>query len=149
MSHLSRWIDSIMLGLDSQIERNEREKILENCGRNCISRSLVRKAQVCRRSAKDMDEFLDRLAKNWSHLQVSGQKIHVVYEKCYCPLLRGYKGTLSETFCNCSRGYVMELFESALQHPVRVTLKRSIRQGDDICRFEVHLPKSLKVWGSS
>ena len=145
MSHLSRWIDSMMVSLDSEVDKKKREKILENCGRNCISRDLIKKAQACRKSARNMDEFLDRLAKNWSHLQRNGKKVHVVYEKCYCPLLRGHSGALSKTFCNCSRGYIMELFESALQTPVQVTLEKSIRHGDNICRFEVHLPNSLKM----
>jgi predicted hydrocarbon binding protein len=135
----------MMTGLDSELDKKKREKILENCGRNCISRDLVRKAQACRQSARNMDDFLNRLAKNWSHLQRDGNKVHIVYEKCYCPLLRGHTGVLSKTFCNCSRGYIIELFESAIQRPVRVTLEKSIRQGDNICRFEVHLPKSFEL----
>ena len=128
-----------MNGLDSEVDQRTRVRILENCGRSCISRGFIKRVQACNKRARNMDEFLDNLSEIWSHLHRDGDKIHVVYEKCYCPLVRAYPGRLSRTFCNCSRGWIKELFESALQRPVPVRLEKSIRQGDNICRFEVRL----------
>jgi len=92
--------------------------------------------------AKDINEFLERLGKVWSHLQREGENIYVVYDKCYCPLgralLKDYPGQLS-SYCNCSRGWIREMFESALKRPVEVELEKSIIQGDNLCRFKVIL----------
>lgn len=139
MKHLHKWIRTLMDNLDTELDEKTRTKILESCGRTCIPRSLIKKAQACKNDAKNIDEFLDELSKRWSHLKRDNDKIYVVYEKCYCPLVKTYSGKLSPTFCNCSRGWIKELFESALERPVIVELEKSIKQGGDACRFRVTL----------
>ena len=139
MTHLQRWVKTLMDGLDAQVDEETRAEILEACGRGCIPRSFIRKAQACRRGARDTGEFLDRLSQRWSHLQRDGDDIYVTYEKCYCPLVKAYSGELSPSFCNCSRGWIKELFESVLERPVSVDLEKSIKRGDDLCRLRVRL----------
>lgn len=139
MKHLHRWIQTLMENLDEHLDEETRSEVLENCGRACVPSSLLRKAKACKKGAEDIGDFLTKLGQTFNHLQVDGDKVHVVYEKCYCPLVKSFPEDLSPTFCNCSRGWVMELFESALERPVGVELEKSIRQGDDVCRFRVRL----------
>lgn len=139
MGHTNRWIDSLIESLDTQVDEESRAKILENCGRSCISRRFIAKVQALKKNSKDMDDFLDKLSRDWKHLQGKGDAVYVVYDRCYCPLVRGYDGKLSPTFCNCSRGWIKELFESVLKKPVEVKLEKSVKQGDEICRFRLHL----------
>jgi predicted hydrocarbon binding protein len=134
-----KWIKALTESLDTQLDEKAREKILENCGRNCISSSFVARGKALKKSAKNTDDFLDKLSQKWKHLQRDGNNIYVVYEKCYCPLVKDYPDKLSPTFCNCSKGWIKELFESALEKPITVKLEKSIKQGDKICRFSVHL----------
>jgi predicted hydrocarbon binding protein len=142
MKHQQKWIVSLMDSLDALVDEKTRVRVLENCGRNCIPRSFVKRAKTCKEGARNNDEFLERLSKVWRHLQRDGDKVYVVYEKCYCPLVKAYPDKLSPTFCNCSRGWVKELFESVLEKPVNVVLEKSIKQGNDICKFRVCLPSS-------
>jgi predicted hydrocarbon binding protein len=100
---------------------------------------MIERAKKTMKNSKDIDEFLVKLSKNWKHLKLDGDNIHVEYEKCYCPLVRDCHEKLSATFCNCSRGWVKELFESALEKPVKVRLEKSIKSGDRTCRFRVIL----------
>lgn len=100
---------------------------------------MITKARKIKKNSKDLDEFLVKLSKNWKHLKLERKKIYVEYEKCYCPLVRDYHEKLSVTFCNCSRGWLKELFESELEKPVQVKLEKSIKRGDEICRFRVLL----------
>jgi len=137
MKHMHKWIKTLTESLDKELDEKTRAKILESCGRNCIPRSFVQKAQACRKNAEDVDDFLDRLGKIWGNLKREGNDVYVVYKKCYCPLVRGYSGKLSPTWCNCSMGWIKKLFESTLEKPVEVMLEKSIKQGDDICRFKV------------
>jgi predicted hydrocarbon binding protein len=139
LGHTNRWINSLMQSLDAQVDEETRAKILENCGRNCISRSFIAKAQALKKNAKDMDDFLENLGRTWKHLQRKGEAVYVMYDKCYCPLVRDHKDKLSPTFCNCSRGWIKELFESILNKPIEVKLEKSIKQGDEICRFKLSL----------
>lgn len=143
MKTARRWIKSLLDYLDKCVDEKTRVEVLENCGRNCVSSSFVEKAISCRNRAKDMDDFFDKLSEIWSPLQRDGDDIYVVYEKCYCPLgralLKDYADSLSSSFCNCGRGWIKELFESALERPVDVKLETSVIQGNDVCKFKVCL----------
>ena len=139
MKHSHKWIRALTESLDTQLDEKTKEKILENCGRNCIPSSFIEKAKALKKNAKDTDDFLDKLGKKWKHLQRNGNNVYVVYEKCYCPLVKDYPEKLSPTFCNCSKGWIKELFESVLEKPITVELEKSIKQGDKICKFNVHL----------
>ena len=116
-----------------------REALLEGCGRACIPQSFVQRAQQCRSRSSDTNEFIDLLHKAWPHVHREGDQVYVQYEKCYCPLVKDYPGTLPRTWCNCSRGWLKELFESALGRPVQIELQQSVRSGDPVCRFAVQL----------
>lgn len=139
MKHTHRWIESLMANMDAEVDEETRVKILENCGRSCIPTSFLKKARSCQEKSEDLDDFLERLGKIWNHLKREGGDIYVKYDKCYCPLVKTFPGELSYSWCNCSRGWLLELFESALGRPVGVELEKSIRQGDDICRFKIRL----------
>jgi len=139
MSHLHSWIKTLMGSLDSEVDEEVRIRLLENCGRNCIPRSFVEKVKELRKDSKDLDEFLDKLGEVWPHLERDGDEVYAVYDRCYCPLVEDHPDKLSRSFCYCSRGWLKELFESALKRPVEVELLKSIRQGDDTCRFRVVL----------
>jgi len=143
LSNANKWIKSILDDLDENVDEETRVKVLEDCGRNCCrSSGFYRKAQDSMSKAKDQNEFLDNLGKVWSHLKKEGKDVYIVYEKCYCPLgrtlLKDYPSQLS-SYCNCSRGWIKEMFESALKKPVKVDLEKSIVRGDSLCRFKVIL----------
>jgi len=129
----------LMEGLDAQIDEKTRAEVLEKCGRACIPRSFIAKAKACKKDAKDTDEFLDKLEQVWKHLHRDGDNIYVIYEKCYCPIVKKDSEKLPRTFCNCSRGWVKELFESVLEKAMEVELEESIKAGDDVCKFRVLL----------
>jgi predicted hydrocarbon binding protein len=45
----------------------------------------------------------------------------------------------SATYCHCSCGWYRQLFETLLNGPVEVELLGSIAQGDEHCRFLIHI----------
>ena len=65
--------------------------------------------------------------------------VRLVYEKCYCPMVARGPDRLPDTWCNCSRGWVMEMFEIASGRPVKVACLSSIKRGDPKCEFEVKI----------
>jgi len=66
-------------------------------------------------------------------------QVELRYPKCYCPLVAAGATRMSPTYCNCSRGWVLEHFETATGKPVTVKLTHSIKRGDTFCRFLIHL----------
>jgi len=139
MTHQHKWIRNLIEGLDARVDEKTKVEILEKCGRACIPRSFITKAKACKKGAKDTDEFLDNLGQVWEHFHRDGDGLYVVYEECYCPLVNKDSEKLSRTFCNCSRGWIKELFESVLEKVVEVELEKSIKAGDDTCKFKVLL----------
>jgi len=63
---------------------------------------------------------------------------------CFCPLVRSNLDEgMSRTFCYCGAGWYRQQWEGAIGKPVRVEIVRSVLQGDDVCRFAIHLPEDL------
>jgi predicted hydrocarbon binding protein len=128
---------NLLDALDLEVDEQTRVKVLESCGRKCIGEGFLKKAEAIAKKSKSTEEFLDGLSKVWKHLHVSDDGVFVVYDECYCPLVKGYEGKVSPSFCNCSVGWIRELFETALKKPVKVEKIGTIKQGNKQCKFEV------------
>ena len=134
------WITNLMDGLDNNVDKETIIKILEQCGRQCQSQSFIKKAKAIYEKSKNTDDFLNKLAQVYKHMHREGNKVYIVYPKCYCSQVNKIpKGKLSGTYCNCSRGWAKALFEGATGKPVEVNMKKSIINGEDQCKFEVIL----------
>ena len=62
---------------------------------------------------------------------------------CHCPRVRDVlksSVTVSPTYCYCGGGFYKGIWEEILQQPVEVELLESVLQGDEVCKFAVHLP---------
>ena len=138
MTHFQKWLATMLDSMDRELDPKTRERILEKCGRSCLSRNFIKKVEGIRKNSANEDEFLHRLMKQWKHFHAEGGQFYVVYDRCYCPIVRNYSGELSLSFCNCSRGWIKELFDAALQRPVDVALEKSIKRGDEKCQFRVY-----------
>lgn len=137
---VERWIACLMAGLDEYVDEETRAKLLEQCGRQCISQSFIKKAQGIYQKSENIDEFLNKFGKVYKHLHREGDKVYVVYPKCYCSFVGKIpRGKLSATYCNCSRGWAKALFEGALGKPVDVIMEESIVKGDKQCKFRIVL----------
>ena len=132
-----KWVVNLMDELDKTVDEETKVRILESCGRKCIGKGFLEKAETIAKKSKSTEEFLEGLSKIWKHLHVGKDGVLVVYERCYCPLVRGYEGRMSQSFCNCSAGWIRELFETALKKPVKVEKKGTIKQGNKQCEFKV------------
>ncbi len=135
-----KWIGSLVAGLDKHADKETREKILERCGRDCQSLVLIKKAQAAYENSKNTEEFLDKLSKIVKHLHRDKGNVYMIYERCFCPQVSKIpRGSISATYCNCSRGWTKALFEGALGRPVDVLMEQSIITGDKQCKFKVIL----------
>ena len=69
------------------------------------------------------------------------------YHYCHCPWAKESirKGTLtvSPTFCQCSAGFTKRPFEVIFGQSLQTDVIESVLQGDDVCRFAIHLPEPM------
>jgi predicted hydrocarbon binding protein len=138
MERIHDWIKTLVDNLDQEAGQ-EKIRILENCGRKCIPGNLILKAKQLRVESATEEEFLDKLSSLLPHVKRHNSGIRVIYDQCYCPNLKGFRGNISPSYCHCSRGWILELFEQALDRKVKVTLVSSILQGEDRCEFIVDI----------
>jgi hypothetical protein len=135
-----KWIARLIAGLNEYVDAKTRAKILEQCGRQCQSQNFIKKARAIYQESKNTDEFLDKFGAVYKHLHREGDKVYIVYPKCYCSQVNKIpKGALSATYCNCSVGWAKALFEGALERPVEVMMEESIINGDKQCKFRIML----------
>jgi len=136
--HSERWIAWLIDAMDENVDEETRAKILEKCGRQCQSENFIKKARKIYEETGSIDEFLDQFGQVYKNLHREGDRVYIIYPKCYCPNVNKIPtGKLSATYCNCSRGWAKALFEGALGRPVEVIMEKSIVKGDEQCRFRV------------
>lgn len=137
---LERWISCLIDGLDEYVDEELKVKVLEQCGRQCQSQRFVEKAREIYEKSENIGEFLNELMKVYKNLHMEDGKIYIVYTKCYCSHVNKIpQEKLSSTFCNCSRGWIKELFEGALGKQVDVLMEESIVNSDKQCKFQIVL----------
>lgn len=137
-----RWTAALMTGLGVDVAETTRTRLMERCGRACaLHHRDTGRVKAIRERIKRIDEWLDRLNQledfwcgTWTR---EGGVIRSVCDRCGCPLVRAGWVELSPAFCDCSRGWVTEVFEAALGGSVHVELKRAIGRGDPVCEFIV------------
>ncbi len=133
------WIASLLANLDSQLDEPSRRKLMESCGRACAQRGAL--GSLRKAAEGSLDKLVAAMGKilGPDNVRREGSTVHLRYAKCYCPLVGGGPARLSDTWCNCSRGWVMAVFETIAGKPVSVDLVSSIRRGAPDCRFVIRL----------
>lgn len=139
---LRGWLKAFFSALHTQADGSTRANILEACGRTCAElHGPLDRAQAVRNAGREIDELLDWLSLATDGLfawERDGPILEIVYRRCFCPLRAS--GAVDEpALCDCSRGWLLEVFETACGRPVAVELKQAIGRGDPICRFLVRL----------
>ena len=61
------------------------------------------------------------------------------YYFCHCDYARAVNDQISLTYCYCGAGWCKGIWETVLEKPIRVDIVKSVLQGDDVCRFAVHI----------
>jgi predicted hydrocarbon binding protein len=133
---IHQWILNLMENMDEHLDELAKINLLEECGRACAESHA--KAEAMKHKG-NLDGWLGTLRK-WvgsENVQKDENAVRVIYSKCLCPLVQDRPPLKSKTYCNCSRGWLMETFETVLEKPVEVKVEDSIMQGGKQCRFLV------------
>ncbi|MGD2090331.1 MAG: hypothetical protein PVH61_29410 [Candidatus Aminicenantes bacterium] len=133
---LHEWLANLMKNMDTHLEEETKIKLMEECGRSCAQNSI--KEEALKYQGK-LDDWLGKM-KKWvgvKNIHQQQDRIQVVYDKCFCQLVQDIPPILSASFCHCSRGWLMEIFETVLEKPVTVEMEDSIMKGGKQCRFSV------------
>jgi hypothetical protein len=146
--------------LDSRVHDDEAKiSIMTDCACQCYAEHLEQLRDEYRKS-RDVDRLLDAMHGKVFLLRPTreGDIVYVTkvprfpeehrraetaeakkYYFCHCDHARAVHGEISLTYCYCGAGWCKRIWEGVLERPVRVDIVESVLQGDDVCRFAVHL----------
>jgi hypothetical protein len=132
------YVLTLMENLERCVDEPTRVRMMNDCGRACARRGpLMKQAEECR---GDLKAFVARMAGvlgTGNARFIDGGAVHWSYPRCFCELVASGPERLPAVYCQCSVGWVMEMFEAVLGRPVRVHLVQSVRGGAPSCVFRV------------
>ncbi len=125
--------------MNTHVDEASQVMMFEEMGRFCASQhkeSYSKFAGNTEAFLKNMvGQFIEKtnFDKDKQTISLLGKK----QDNCVCAFA-GDKN-MSPNFCNCSRGYMKEMFTVVTGKPVEVTLNESILRGSDRCSFTVQI----------
>ena len=143
------WAKRMMDNMDTELDEETRKKLIHAQGRSCYRGSPFPKS-----FPGGVDGFIAAVRK-WEgskppSIWREGDIVYFNYVQnpaglkvadgwCLCPLVEKGPDGLSGTYCECSVGYVTEMFTGIAGKPVRVELLESLKRGGKSCRFKINL----------
>jgi predicted hydrocarbon binding protein len=134
----NEWIITFMKNLNAHCDEETRTQLMLSCGRDCARHASITLAET---SKGDVDKFISKLAKiiGKENCYRESDSVHLTYNKCLCKMVSKEPEKLSDTYCICSKGWLLEMFETAAQKPVQVEILQTIKRGHPSCKFIVKL----------
>jgi hypothetical protein len=140
------WAKTFFDLLDSNVDEATRKKLMQANGRACYQRGM--KGRTIK--PVSLDEYVPALQKRFGkeNCRREGDVVFLGFGnapaggtgaagKCFCPLVESSPAGLSGTYCECSVGYVLEMFQTGTGKNVRVELLESVKRGGKECRFKI------------
>ena len=69
---------------------------------------------------------------NSPNLTKQNNTVTLIFDDCTCPLVK--EGISNSFLCNCTLGYSKKIFETLFNRNVDIALKKSVLNGDKICK---------------
>lgn len=144
-----KWLCRFFDILENTLDQKTMRQIMEANGRKCFKdwihetgRTItpITLEQLAERVAKDNQDGAIRIEGNVIHFQfTSAAETGLPSEEgqCLCPLVETKPAGLSDTYCDCSVGYIKEWHEQLLARPAEVELVESVLRGGKRCRFKI------------
>ncbi len=130
---IRRRFAKLIENLDSTVDQEKKKKIIEDLGRACAKEN----ADMLKKFKDNPEGYLEEMKRLWAEsteydkekkmIRIVGKKA----ESCFCPFVDG--SITPKDFCNCSRGYNKEVFETILGKSVDVEIEESILRGGERC----------------
>ncbi|MCU0291156.1 MAG: DUF6144 family protein [Thermoanaerobaculaceae bacterium] len=142
------WVQRLLDTMDTMLDPQTRSGLMQACGRACYAQAFG-----VAPDEKPAPEVLERFLEGGRDRGVrrEGDTVYFQYDTvnpqgigipdgvCLCPFVESGPERLSATYCQCSAGYVREMFERIAGAPVAVEVLESVRTGGKLCRFKVNL----------
>ncbi len=135
-TQLHAWIVDLLAAMDADLDQPTRSRILQACGRA----EALRGAPVPPPPTVTLEQLAARLRGRLGeeNVRLAGNRLEVAYgNRCECPLVGPAPERLSDTWCECAKGYMTAMLSGRLGRPVQVELVEAVKRGGQRCRWVV------------
>ena len=92
--------------------------------------------------------YIERSVPPWNReaYAATDDPVEKRYHACFCSMVKQAildGEPISPSFCNCSGGWYVQMWEAILDRRLRIDVVESVLQGHDRCLFAVHVPEEL------
>ena len=143
-----KWARRMIDNIDTELDEPTRKRLMQAQGRTCY-RGIINPPKF-----PPLDQFIVG-ANQWAGkegpiIRREGDTVYFDYFAnpeglknadgwCLCALVQKSTDVISGTYCECSVGYVREMFTGIVGKPVKVELLESLKRGGKRCRFKIDL----------
>jgi len=143
------WVRRFMNVLDGTLDEQTRTKVMAANGSACFREWIASQGRTITPVAFEAWAARVRERPSDDSLRIEGNVLYWEYTGsaetgsaspegvCLCPMVESKPAGLSRTFCQCSVGYVKELYGQRFGRPVTVELLDSVLYGGKRCRFKI------------
>ena len=133
-TQLHAWLVDFLAAADAQLDQPTRARLLQACGRAEARRTALAGAP---RPTVTLEQLAARFrgAVGEENVRLAGNRLEVSFGRCDCPLVGPTPERLSDTWCECARGYMAEVMSARLGRPAQVELVEAIKRGGQRCRW--------------
>ena len=166
------YLKCVMERLEDSINNNQMYDILSGCT-HVFPENLIQKMKKVYQDSlkennhyKSIDAVLEFMEKDRAWIEVPVRKGKILYvtknprdpkeymkansdvEKrrayCFCPVIRANLDFgMPVQYCYCGAGWYKQQWEGVFNKPVQINIIESVLQGDERCRFAIHIPNDL------
>lgn len=135
------WLKRFMDVFDEELDQPTRYRIMERNGQRCFVSAHGSGKQPPDPGALDAFVKMRGLRREGNVIYFNyvqnpkGMKVQSGW--CLCAFVAKGPEDLSGTYCQCSVGYVREMFSQLAGKPVTVELLESLKRGGKACRFKI------------
>jgi hypothetical protein len=132
------WIKSFFINMNKFIDTNTISELMICNGRDCAKRNTLQIVDRCEGDINRLILTLDSIP-DIEIIKKGNNHYHIIYQRCFCELISNKKALLPYHYCECSKGWLLELFERVSQKAVHVNIIDTIGRGDDQCKFSIEI----------
>lgn len=133
------WIHSVIKLMDQELKKEDIGRILEQCGRGCAHGcGMVERIQKANPNPENVDEVIRTLQQPeffGGRISKGDDCFYTTCEQCYCPFVNDNIQDIPGSYCECTKGWTKQVFETAFQRPVAVEIEQTIIRGADSCKM--------------
>ncbi len=133
------WIKSVIGLMDQELKKEDMGRILEKCGRGCaFGCGMVAKIQQAGMNPEKPEEVFQKLQSPdlfGNRISKGDNCFYTTCEQCFCPYVNDNIAETPGSYCECTKGWTKQVFETAFQRPVEVEIEQTIIRGAEYCKM--------------